>query len=445
MNNTSSNNRFLKIVGTIGAIAGAIYYSIQVGKYISQIDFSYKIIISFSILLFITTLVFSYFILKKITTNNQSESNKFLIDKLFLIPFCLISVLNIGISSYFLGTKIELEETFQTNSKNRIALILPLNENLGSSYQDGIRQILGFAEYLKNNPEITRNIEFVLYDHNMKASDAEKIIKEEIGLGTKYFISTMSSVNLQLAENFPEIVASFELNGTKPKLICTVTSSPSLLLNSDLVYRYYIRSQEESKALALVGKEKGFSTATYIAVDNDYGKGAVSEFKNSWSGTVSDGIFIDMNLTVSDIEKEISKKILTLPPEERQAIFICHFGNGIDNSITALSNLKVNSTILATSTLSIDEWQKPIRQILDKMEWYTCIPEYQSVDKKQNDVIKNFTTYTIDKLITAIKDTSFNNSWKTFKSPNNLDAQWKDNDFIIPMKAVYKTEFNSSK
>ncbi|MBK8554450.1 MAG: hypothetical protein IPL65_01170 [Lewinellaceae bacterium] len=294
---------------------------------------------------------------------------------------------------------------------------------------------------MKNNPECTKNIEFALYDHSMDVNVAERIIRDEMGQGSKYFISTMSKVNVPLSQRFPEIVDSYNFIGKKPVLICAVTSAPTINIKEGIVNRFYIRSQEEAKVLAEIGEKRNIDGATYIAVDDDYGKSAVAEFKKYWKGIVTDGVYIKATLSNDDIKKIVSDKIASIPESKRSAIFVCHYGNGIDNSINAIYDVKIKATILATSTLSIREWQKPIETILGKMDWYTCIPDYQSFNSNQNDVIKNFTTYALDKLIKSSLDTSFIKTWSTYKSPKNLNIEYQAGDFIIPMKVIYKKDY----
>lgn len=454
MSNVSSSNTTINKVLVIGGILAAIYYFIGVTIYASNgISFfgkSENAIIAFGIILFVLGTFFGFYIYYKIRGIIRVNAPiPAILKRGVVLPFFILMAVNIGYTTFLIGRATQKKNVINGN-KTRIVLFLPLNESLMSAYEDGIRQLTGFAEFLKENPESTRKFEFALYDHSMNYGvGLESTIRQEIEEGTKYFICTMSNVALPLSNDFDKIVNSAKYIGKKPVLICAVASAPSLILKEDLVHRFYIRSQEEADELAKLAAQKNMNSATFIAVDDDYGKGAVSEFKKRWKGKaqIEDGLFLDKKLQLADIENLIKERISKIPPANRQAIFVCHYGNGIDNIITALDNAKVEATIFATSTISIFDWQRPIKNILDKIEWYTCIPDYKTYRTGQNDVIKNFTTYVLYRLtrtIEAMGDKSrFGETWRNSKYPDNLDISWDGVDAIIPMRGVYKTEVNN--
>ncbi len=440
METPETKNKIIKIIGSIGIIMAAVHYSFINAEFLIKsfdgIGFNPLIIAYFFLLIL---LIFLLYIYTKITVNNFKILG-LNFKKWFVIPigtlFLLISCFSVYVSSKSVNTSSEYR-----SYKKRIVLLFPLNEELNSAYQDGVRQLLGFTEYLKNNPEYSKNIEFRIFDHSMKVDVAERIIKEEIDEGTMYFFSTMSKVNVPLSLKFPEIVKSYNFKGQKPILVCGVTSAPTVNLKENSVYRYYIRSQEEAKILAEKGMECNLKSATFIAVADDYGRNAVEEFKKNWDGRFAEGVYLESLLTESEIQRLISDKILSIPPKDRQAIFICHYGSGIDNSISSLFNLNISPTILATSTLSLKEWQKPIENILNKFEWYTCVPDYKPYMSNQNDVIKNFTTFAIEKLVKSALDSSFVQTWSKPISPKNLKVEYVNGDLVVPMKVVYKNVF----
>lgn len=337
-----------------------------------------------------------------------------------------------------------------TQAKTRIVIMLPLGDVIKPAYQDGMRQMYGYAEFLNDyNTRYTEDFEFVPVDHSMNYNVAKQIVEREVNSGTKYFICTMSKVNQELSQHFEEILSGCKFSGPKPVLICTVTSSPKIILKPNLIYRFYIRSQEEGKCLAELANSRKISSATYIVVNDPYGKGAVEEFEKSWNGKFTEGIKVDFGIGVDEICEQIKKKLKNIPKTDRQAIFISHYGNGIDNIVKALNHENIKGVILSTSTLSIPDWQQPIQNILTNYEWYTCIPDYNSNDKNQDDVIKNFTTHTLKRLVQTINlikgnsATTFDENWKKAEVYINLNITWDANeDAIIPMKAVNKKYFN---
>jgi hypothetical protein len=426
--NSGSIDTILKIGGVLSMVSNFILVMMYLFKGVSLFGSYPNLMLWIGIIVFIVTTTFGIYLLYLTKKNLNLGTHSPFLSRWFVFPFVILFILNCSFTSYQFGHRSsDPPSNDHRIGKTRIVLLLPLNESLKSAYEDGIRQLIGFAEFLKENPECTRHFEFALYDHSMDIKNAERIIKQELAEGTQYFVCTMSSVTLPLSQTFKSLVDSNRSDTTRlPKLICAVTSAPTVNITQGLIYRFYIRSQEEATQLANIGTEKRIATATFIAVDDDYGKGAVREFRSKWKGQpVYEGLYVGKTLSVDEIQSLVAKKIRTLSPAKRQAIFICHYGNGIDNIITALNRERIKATLLATSTISIYDWQKPIKGILDKTEWYTCIPTYTSYRTSQNDVIKNFTT-----------------NWRNAKYPDNLDISWDGLDAVIPMRAVYKTEVN---
>jgi len=401
-----------------------------------------------ALILLIIGLVFFLISKKNIGIGKQP----FYLRKWFLFLYSFITLCAFANFVFLIGGKYG-PNNVSPQLKTRIVIMLPLGDVIKPAYQDGMRQMYGYAEFLNDyNTRYTEEFEFVPIDHSMNFDVAKQIIEREVNRGTKYFICTMSKVNEELSKHFEEILTRCKFSGQKPILILTVTSYPKVTLKQNLIYRFYIRSQEEGKCLADLATEKNINSATYIVVNDPYGKGAVEEFKKNWNGKFTEGIKVEFGSGVDDISDQIKKQLKTIPEKDRQAIFIAHYGNGIDNIIKALNRDKIKGIILATSTLSIPDWQQPIQSILKTYDWYTCIPDYKSIDKNQDDVIKNFTTHTLKRLVQTINltkgnnETTFDENWKKAEVYINLKITWDTNgDAIIPMKAVHKTDFNEKK
>jgi hypothetical protein len=432
--------------------SGSIYYILNIilytAKGISIISKDPKTMLVISSTFMLVLIFAGILLLRFYNKQFKSSSLPIWLRKWFITLFVTMNVLNAVFICFLVGKILDQKDNINYNhSKTRIVLLLPLNESLKSAYEDGIRQIIGFAEFLKSNPECTKKFEFALYDHSMTSDNAKRIIQKELSEGTEYFVCTMSNVTVPLSKAFPQLIKEniISRKGFYPKLICAVTSAP-VKLEEGSVYRYYIRSQEEASELANIGKLNDIKTVTFIAVEDDYGKGAVKEFKEKWTGSITEGVYVPKTATLDEIEYLIKMKVLRIPKDQREGIFICHYGGGLDNIISALHNEGIKAKLLATSTLSIFDWQKPVESILDTTEWFTCIPDYKYTVTNQNDVIKNFTTFVLDRLILSINninDTNdFNYCWKNATYPDNLETRLEGIDIIVPMKGVYKNEVN---
>ncbi|MCH8902869.1 MAG: hypothetical protein IIA45_03020 [Bacteroidetes bacterium] len=320
---------------------------------------------------------------------------------------------------FYLGTKQE-----QPPSKTRIVLMIPCNNDLGEAWEDGVRQILGWTRLLKDNPDYTSRYDFRLIDHHMEYNESlRQTIINEIENGAKYFISTMSNVSVPLSEKFKGIVDESNYEGNhEPILICTIASSPKVKTSKNSVYRFYVRSQEEGEVLAKAGMKLNLQTATFVAVDDTYGPGAVESFKTEWKklgGTIVDGVMIDLHLSQENVNKKIQSS--SVFKNKIDAVFIAHYGSGVGKIFKALEGLNDSTVILATSTLSIKEWQKPIFDILEKRKWITCVPDYKKNNEKYEDIISDFMYFTLERLIRTIEETN--------GQPNMFDEKWKSLNF----------------
>jgi ABC-type branched-subunit amino acid transport system substrate-binding protein len=204
---------------------------------------------------------------------------------------------------------------------------------------------------------------------------------------------------------------------------------------------------EEGKVLAEYGDKMKFPSAYGIAISDPYGHGAIEGFKSNWTinKTWINQLYLGRETSTLDkVIVELSKVKKAIPPD--CLIFIAHYGNGIDNIITALDSLGIKNPIFATSTLSVSDWRASIKQILPKYDWYTCVPNYQTKEG-YNDVIKDFLTFTLEKtakcIIATEKDPtkSFDDYWKSEKVPENIDIPFDSNgDMIIPMRCISKND-----
>ncbi|MBK9721988.1 MAG: amino acid ABC transporter substrate-binding protein [Saprospiraceae bacterium] len=449
---TIQNNEDNKIKNKLhlGGALAALYYIIGVVSYIlkgvSFFGSNPHVILIGGITFFFLSLIFGTYILVSVKNQININANLLYFNKWFVIPFLVISILNIIFVSYLIGEG-HFKKSPNTNDRTRIVLLFPLGDQIKSSYQDGQRQMLGYVDFLrKTNSLYSSDFDFIFLDHGMSFDNAKRIIEKEVTNGTKYFISTMSAVNVDLSKHFEDIISKCNYEGSRPILICTVTSSPAITIKKNIVYRFYVRSQEEGKVLAEKCNGLNISSGIYIIVDDAYGKGAVDEFKKYWNGEFTVGLKIGFGYGSEKISEQIVNKLKIIPKDANQVIFIAHYGNGIDEIIKAINKVKLNGVIFATSTLSIKDWQEPINEILMSYRWFTCVPNYKT-NEDNDDVIRNFTTYTLLKLIQTINlakegsNVTFDECWEKSFLDFNMEISTDKGDALIPMKVVDKSYF----
>ncbi len=393
------------------------------------------------------------FLFIKSNRGPSDENDSFFIKRKFIIPFLIFSLISHSSTSYFLYSKgfSEALSKHSCNAKTRIVLLLPCNNNLGAAWEDGVRQILGLTYFFRDHPDYTSQYEFRIIDHSMKYDETLKAsIIDEIEKGTKIFISSMSKVSEPLSKDFGSIISSTKYSGDAPILICTVASSPEITTSTkDNIFRFYIRSQEEGILLAEEGRKLNFEKAAFIVVNDAYGEGAIKEFTTMWermSGKILGGAKLNSLYDDEKVDYSLQEQIKIM--QEADVIFLAHYGSGVDKVFRALDRLDIQTPVLATHTLTIPDWQKPIREILQKRTSYSCKPKYATKnpnhyeDEIYDDAISGFMYWTLDRLIYCLtktdgKTSNFADLWKSSNYPDVLEhTPQNDGDIAIKLEFV---------
>lgn len=342
--------------------------------------------------------------------------------------------------------------------KQNISLIVPLDASR-DVVMDAERQVLGLTSLLIRKPEYSQKFDFSIIKASMDSATVEQSILNEFkNKGTKYFVITMSKHATQIYKDWDKMFSSVPIND-RPIVISTIASSPDVKTIKDHYYRFYIRSNEEGAVLAKKANDSNINKVSFIAVDDAYGEGAVKSFKNVWTRRFEEGIYVSNGDDKASIKKRINE--IKERFNDQDAIFVAHYGNGIDNIITSLDELGINKAIIATSTITISTWKKPINDILAKNRLITCIPKVnkdkytigefirvgrESSDTYKGDVVVDFIYYTFDRLITTIIDmkkdhkSSFNDIWVSAnnKIPDDILYGFEEEtgDSRIEMEAI---------
>jgi len=411
-------------LGTIATASGALYYIVTlIGKVakvpISKMFFNY-VTIGFAI----TSIVLLLITLYKWKYDDSNETFIFLKKKYFfgLILFTLSLF-------YFVGSQFSSTFTKPTEyHKERIVVLIPLNKNKSNepAYQDGKRQAYGYIDLIEKNSRILDNYEIVFKNHEMNTAKAVEIVAEELEKGTNYFISTMSHISERLSLDFEDLVEKHKhKDKDKPKLIATVSSSSKISVKTNRVYRFYIRSNEESDLLArYYSKLNSDNRLISITVNDNYGNRAREIFNETYSKPFDINVPLEIKWNKAKIKEQIQKKIAL--NTDNNTFFIVHYGSGLDNIISILYELDLKGQLLISHPITVKEWNEPIEKILSKYDWATCYPESPSGEfYKSEDIIRDFVYFTLHRLIKSIDDSKvsskdFDTAWKKSNEPNRI-------------------------
>ena len=307
----------------------------------------------------------------------------------------------LGVIVISLLSVIGFKSCNNNTAKTRVVILLPFPESGDNrvKFNEGIRQFKGIASQLVSND----NIDVVIYNHNMRTSDAKQIVEKEMKNGTKYFLSTMTNVNKDLSLYFRDSIDSKYPN-LNPILICSVTSySPTnqkSFTKKDKVYRLYLRSSDECQLLAESAYNYSSEKPLIIADMNDgYSSNSTQNFKLQWNKLAKnneDRYSIDENdnKDIYPFKSELGNDILASPYNlgTRKSIFITNYGDGALNIITSelIRKNSANKRLYATSTLG------------DKINEH-----YGEIVKEENKMIAE-----IDKIAIEVQDSTQRNILK---------------------------------
>lgn len=392
-------------------------------EYISYTFLAISILITFIILLLF------YF---KSDRNNSDSFDPFLIKRKFLVPFILFAICSGSLVGYSLYDSYHNQGNIQNfDNRERIVVLIPIDKTKSNqpAYQDGKRQAYGYIDMLETNPNVLNKYDIVFKNHGMDETKAVEILSDELKKGTKYFISTMSHISERLSKDFESLILQNRNSKVdEPKLIVTVSSSSKIQVQPNSVYRFYIRSNEESSLLADYAIKEGVNERLVaIVVDDNYGRRAQEVFNDSYGKPFDIMIPLSISWTKDKIRSEISKKVASNGVSN--TFFIVHYGNGLDNIVSSISELELPGNLLISHPISVDEWYKPVEDVLNSRDWVTCYPEADNGGiYVSDDIIRDFVYFSIHRLVKTIEETSFGSS--------SFDFAWKNSN--EPQRIKYK-------
>lgn len=337
----------------------------------------------------------------------------------------------------------------QNDSPERIILLLPVGKEAQQNVrQDAEMQFLGLFDYMSQiNHTEAQEVKVIPRGNDFNSIETKNIVIEEMKRGSRFFVVTMSLISRELAKKWASICREHS-NNEDCYLITTVASAPDIANAKDNVFRFYIRSEEEGARLAGIGQENGRKSAASICVDDTYGDEASKAFIKSW-GNSPEKIQKLLIESKSD-EDQYYERISEIVKEKPDCIFIANYGDGLASTIKALHKHQFHPFLLLTSTFSIKAWRGPVESILDNFDWKTLQPVYRNSGTQYNNVVRNFTFFTLLRVHKAIikskkESRAFSDIWESQEElPSfGLDLEFSsDGDCSISLKE-YENEFNS--
>lgn len=278
-------------------------------------------------------------------------------------------------------------------------------------YQDGLAQRRGFVRAEQFAASIPDRLA-VTYQAVEKNERAEQLIERMKRLYEKqdalYFVMTMSSVVTKVRPGFLRWRKQC-INDEKPPpvLIATVTSAPDVADASNGIFRWYIRSGEESESLAnyLLWRTVVDHVGVFFIEHNDgqqdspYGLSAMKTFIKHFDGRGKQAIAY--SATAATAKYKVRQWVLDLSRQWgtnlRTGAFVVGYGKMLKNVVAEILETGLDVQIACTSTLTGKDWQPDDRARDDRI--VTVLPALMDrsamLSGENQDVVLLFSKLTL--------------------------------------------------
>jgi len=325
---------------------------------------------------------------------------------------------------FLLFKKRIIERILKTNSKSRIAIFLPISCKEGYQNDDLKLMAEGFGSgtsdfFFNTNSELSESFELVFIDSNTEKKALEKL-DQELKLGTKYFISTLSSFSLELSKHFNSIE-------TDAILINTVSGSVKIPEVQNKIYNFYPNSKMEIDAIIETINTNDNSKPYIYNYNYTFTKECKSYFIEQWNLNKDKKLHLtDANNSYQFMDK--TNFDLTHPAfindkvKEADCIIILGYGASFFDLINKLKTLQTeleNKFIYTISTFRYRKWIKEEADSINGLNIFTVRPKMKSdTFKIETDIVKYFSEQSLDRLLRTIEEIN--------KNDINFDAAWKN-------------------
>jgi hypothetical protein len=207
------------------------------------------------------------------------------------------------------------------------------------------------------------------------------------------------------------------------------------------VYRFSPRNQELIHELVQVGKNHKNKRASYIAIDDAYGRNAVSLFIEMWNGggrEIVPGLYLNPTLSKKNARLKIEKHFSAIA--DLDVVLVAHTENITDG----LLSIQGNPEFLITPGYQKDFIKALSNDTggIQSGKWFSVESEYKQEGIMTDKLSLDFFYLTLDKLTHTIIETNgdpakFHTQWMSADYPPILTFERaSDADFKIELGPV---------
>lgn len=375
-----------------------------------------------SILLAIAILI-TYVLNRNVFMHDHEATVPYILRHKFLILYIFITLISCGLSILYLmeyeGSQVNLRQ--DPSEITEIVALIPITNDLNQPWESTRELVQGLSWFFVDHPKVSRRFHISFIDHKNKYGEKLKqIVAEEIDQGVRYFVCLYSHACVPLSKQFQSIVQASSQKDHPPILIVTATSSSEVKTMREGVYRFSPRNQELIHELVQIGKSRKNKRASYIAIDDAYGRNAVSLFIEMWNGEgrgIVPGLYLNPSLSKKNARLKIEKHFSTIA--DLDVVLVAHTENITDG----LLSIQGNPEFLITPGYQKD-FIKTISNDAKGIQfgkWYSVETDYKQEGIMSNKLSLDFFYLALDKLTHTIIETN--------GDPAKFHAQWMSTDY----------------
>lgn len=234
------------------------------------------------------------------------------------------------------------------NNGYKIGAILPLT---GTGAEDGEFQKHGIelaVERINSTGGINgKPLSIIFEDSKNQAKDGITALNTLVSRDkVPVVLSTMSGVSVPLA--------AYAGNKVPVVLFVTVASAPNITKHGTNVYRAFVTSDIESRAIAEFMHGKGFTKMAVLYVNDDYGLGGKEEFKKRFTEL---GGTIALEEPYEKGSTDQRNLVAKVAASDSKAAFVIGYDKSFALLVQQLGQTSHSIQLVTTSTLSVPSWK----------------------------------------------------------------------------------------
>jgi hypothetical protein len=344
------------------------------------------------------------------------------------------------------GYEFDANEHVQYQFREKIVVLLPLKEAIPRHLDDDIKrdtrlQLAGLFNLLDRDPALFAQFDIRWFSSANSPDVAAACFRKEREAGTRYFFCTMTDVCRDLAKT----AFSETINDSTTYLICSVTSAHSEVFAGENILRYYIRTQDELKALFEHVSNAGWpsSRVCFVKGTHAYAEDVGVQLRAYLTGSHTfDEIPVDVETSVPALCDSISNITSDI-------YIVAAYGRTLENVIQAFDSLRAKGRVmhvLFTHTAASSLARCGFAEVLPPGDWACSIPNcVKWSELKQNEVISFLTEKAFEHLLRCVRAKDgrpFHVRWaKDFQDPSVrfLGEADADSEVLVKCQAIRKT------